>query len=452
MEQSRESHNSSTDQDAAPVSVKDSGSELPSLLRRMEREEPFSDNDIDTVHPERVKQAIRDEAQKLKEQLEAKTSEGARELSEVMSSLPPGELLDGRDIVRETKKELDHIVHETRAATSRLERNLSEEIFDINSKKWTKMEKRRAMDTALQFWGDLLRPVKNDIVLYASTTTYLQGRMMEVSGIDPKTLKDEYTKYPGDLDIAVATESTLKRIQEFLMNSGLPIRYDNPGNEKDASFDRYPDGSVRLAGTIDIPLEMRGKIVPFPYEFELFFEGSDRFLGKDLQKRKIDSADAPFGLPILQEDAHKIQYGNNLRFETKIGEVTEVVANELRKPETHQRMEKELAKWHSEMHNYRDYLKTEPKGQEHIVWEEGRKTMIREMNAFAGVERFGLSPEEIQEFYALEEMGKQTTNKDDQKKVLDAQTRYLSGGFKSKAEGRRSVLDALIRPFQRKKK
>ena len=161
-------------------------------------------------------------------------------------------------------------------------------------------EQQRVTDRVVDKMRAVLRDIP-DYALFASTAMYLNGkrlRAMKDPGADALL-----TVAPGDLDVAVGSVESLKRIRERLSN--MPgVVFDNDGQ-----FKQLPSGDAKvLAGSVIITTE-QGDV---KYDFEFFNES--RIVPKDVlrQRTQVD------GVYALNLDGLQSQYLNNLELEGRV--------------------------------------------------------------------------------------------------------------------------------------
>jgi len=166
-------------------------------------------------------------------------------------------------------------------------------------------EQQRVTDRVIDKMRSVLRDIP-DYALFASTAMYLNGKRL-------KALRDpgagELLKVaPGDLDIAVGSMESLKRIRERLSN--VPgVFFDHDGR-----FKQLPSGEAQvLAGSIIVPTE-KGDV---KYDFEFFNE--NKIVPDEVRRNRVQVD----GVYTLNLEGLQKQYLNNLELEGRVDRLTE---------------------------------------------------------------------------------------------------------------------------------
>lgn len=198
-----------------------------------------------------------------------------------------------------------------------------EEVIDVESPALAPEIKAEVTDTALDLMRDVFSGI-DDYVIFASTAMYLQGRERGIDTLDVP---------PGDLDVAVSSEETLKRVRERLGN--VPgVRFDNSGRFKQFKGE---DAKV-LSGTITMKVNTSEGRKTFSYPFEVFYQS------RMVKNETASKGEKLRGLNVLNLEGLQKQYGENLKFESRVQQSADEVAKFLANPEIAQRLQAELAK------------------------------------------------------------------------------------------------------------
>ncbi|MBI1908138.1 hypothetical protein HYS28_01830 [Candidatus Uhrbacteria bacterium] len=154
--------------------------------------------------------------------------------------------------------------------------------------------KREATEKALGAWRKLLADVP-DYVVFASTAMYLHGTEHGI---------DELDVPPGDFDVAVMNKQTLARLAERFGNVD-EITLDHDGQPR-----RFVgEDSMRMSGTLAIPMESDGKEFTLLQPFEFYYNSVI------VTPRVLRTIEHARGFRVLGMEGLQAQYGNNLKRE-----------------------------------------------------------------------------------------------------------------------------------------